>query len=829
MKTHSATPSVLPRTPFHALPRGVIALASLFMITACVPENRTEADSSAAETASEVELAPANEGVEDPRMAMPPSRDRIVPVTLGDAVIDFFQDRTLSAIDSWRVEEPARGVSPVQGWASVTVDFQVGRDNPGLRLRRDFAEGGLEIASYSQVVLSARIPPDSTLVLAAETDQGEFRSEFPQRVSHTDQFVLTVPGATRIFSIALEVDAEGNGARQMTLFWIGLRDPELAEQEKERWRFFTRQPLDPFLRTEPQPADLSPLYHLLASPEGMRQAADAVEEPQPLHLEADLQLYPHLGGANQNLFGRIDRPDGAGTWVMRSRETGRRMRLEDAAVAAWINGDVDSLREVAKAAIMISLVPHWDVDFVTDFPDSLWRQGAFQQSRTAYEVSLALDLAGAWMTRAGHDLVLRRLMESGLNPTNLDLWVSRHRHESNQLPVFTMGRLAVYRIMEQQQRWAGTATGYTDLAYKELMDSLAHIFNEDGGFFEGSGYLAFTLRTVLPAFAIYANARGGDIEALLPSELKGTGDYLEAIRSTTGDGTRLIYLGSGQGGAFTTFPPSLLSVLAKMRPGGTAARMLAALPSEGRVFDPWALPAPDLQGVDPNDFEPWVRLPVSGLLASTRKLDEEWVKFLLVGNSTARRGHFQEDRGSFVLEFAGETFAADPGGLNYSESQSPTMLWAQHHNMLVPAQDADGPRPAPIRPHPIAVVPDGEGDEVRFEATINPGVLWPNHYREWVRSVNAPSPGEITITDRYERIGGGGVDFLWHTPLPVREQDGTVVIEGARGTAVVHPPEGASIHLIPARRLGTQDLSTIRFHVPASRGVLHTRIILHVR
>ena len=439
---------------------------------------------------------------------------------------------------------------------------------------------------------------------------------------------------------------------------------------------------------------------------------------------------------------------------------------------------------------------------------------------------MAADLAGAWLTPAGRDLIVRRLAEDGLGNLNFVTWRHPYIFGCNQLAVFSMGRLAVYSLLEKQAAW-GHVPPYTDLAFAELNESLGRIFAADGGFPEGTGYMAYTLDNALPALAIYGHARGKPLRDLLPPLLTWTDDYLEVFRSTE-QPKSLILSSDAQGGPWAGVTPSVLAVLAKIRPGGAAARLLAAQwrdPHDRLAL--WALPAPDLTGVNPDSYEPFVRLPASGFAASTRKLDGEWVKLVVCGGP-AQAGHNHEDRGSFVLEFAGDTFAADPGGLTYAEAAANTMKHAQNHNLLVPVVATGAARSAAQNPAPVAVVPDAKGDATAFAAEFSPGVLWPEHYRIWSRRFTSPTPGEISIADEYERINGAGVEFLWHTPLPVTQEKGQVVITGKRGRVFIVPPDGATVTVVPARRLGCRDLATIGFRHAGARGSLTTRVHLEV-
>ena len=153
---------------------------------------------------------------------------------------------------------------------------------------------------------------------------------------------------------------------------------------------------------------------------------------------------------------------------------------------------------------------------------------------------------------------------------------------------------------------------------------------------------------------------------------------------------------------------------------------------------------------------------------------------------------------------------------------------AQHHNMLVPVSSASA-RPAPQNPASVAVIPEAQGDATTFNASLNPGVLWPDYFKQWKRSFASPTPDQITITDDYELLKGEGVEFLWHTPLPVTQEGDKVVITGARGRAIITQPSGAKIEITPPRQLGTRELATIRFRNAQTSGHLETQVRLEAK
>jgi hypothetical protein len=180
-------------------------------------------------------------------------------------------------------------------------------------------------------------------------------------------------------------------------------------------------------------------------------------------------------------------------------------------------------------------------------------------------------------------------------------------------------------------------------------------------------------------------------------------------------------------------------------------------------------------------------MPEIGMMASVRRHEGEIVKLFLMGNQSGA-SHTHEDKGSFVLEYAGDSFAMDFGSCDYSNPLADLLKHAQRHNMLVPL--ADGGRPRPKNPIFHDLRHSGGGDATHFHAELDLTPGWEGWFRRWERSWDSPSPGEITITDCWEIEKGAGVVFYWTTPLPIRLEGNRAVIEGRRGRAILEFPAG---------------------------------------
>jgi hypothetical protein len=123
-----------------------------------------------------------------------------------------------------------------------------------------------------------------------------------------------------------------------------------------------------------------------------------------------------------------------------------------------------------------------------------------------------------------------------------------------------------------------------------------------------------------------------------------------------------------------------------------------------------------------------------------------------------------------------------------------------------------------------SVLPKAKGDSIAFEATFSPGVCWPEYYAYWDRTFNSPNPRSFEITDKYSLKQGSGVNFIWQTPLPVSLAGNEVKIEGKKSIAVISVPAGCKVEIIPARKLGMRNLSTIIIKSDKKSGELLTKV-----
>ncbi|MCP4640998.1 MAG: hypothetical protein GY851_11220, partial [bacterium] len=222
----------------------------------------------------------------------------------------------------------------------------------------------------------------------------------------------------------------------------------------------------------------------------------------------------------------------------------------------------------------------------------------------------------------------------------------------------------------------------------------------------------------------------------------------------------------------------------------------------------------------------FVRLPDTRMVASLRDHDGEPVKWLIIGNKgEAPHSHEHEDRGSFVLEFAGDRFGVDLGAESYNDANHILAKQCQLHNMLVPT-GADV-RPKPTSPILSDVDPVGDGDETAFHIEMDATPGWDTFYKRWVRTWDSPDPATMTITDDYEVAQGDGAAFYWQTYLPCSVEGQTVTIHGKRGTVTLEAPEGTDVSVDVMPTIFGEANNRISIVKKGTKGTIAVTVRLH--
>ncbi len=745
---------------------------------------------------------------------------KVTPINMAEAIFEPFWDPELSGLPQWTIADGRdHGLTVYQSWCFVNFEWtRKPKQGPALRMSRRV---DVDCTGYDRLNISVMAPEHSIFRLIASTNAGEVQFTSAAATTMKIEYEIDLKGATHIDALTLEVDAADEGMAAGWFNWIGLQNVALLQRYQAQWKRFDAQ-WQGYIKPESFEPGFEPVLGLLINSQELAQfrkehsAHLKKNGGSPFTKAADnaAKLVPEQMISEYVNFWNDTR-------YCRQRDYSNLLLHQspgsNAAIAGLLLKDKRLLRLAARYAMSIAMCDHWDDGMICYFPGSTFEHRCFVQSLCVHEVALILDLAGEMFTEMGRDYLLRRIAEEGLGNINFITWKHEYIFHMNQLAWFTPGRMLGYLTLE---RYWKHVEPFTEIAYQNLLENLEDSVLPDGGYMEGPSYFRCVARDGGLPLYYCARARGKQFAAIIPQSMKRTTTFAEVMASTTDNGD-VIPICDGR----PQMEQEAASVMAALLPhsqwttifhktmartGGVAETVLAWQMSKN-------VPEQDPQ---PQSF---IFLPVMGVMASLRKLGDHTVKLFIMGNK-AGAGHTHEDKGNFVLEFAGETFAMDPGTCDYAHPLSLTLKTCQRHNMLVPAGLID--RPHPQSPLPFDVRPRGEGDATRMHATINLTPGWEGFYKKWIRTWDSPTPNTLTISDDYDLASGDGVEFYWNTQQEVKINGSQIVLKGKKGQVEICVPAGCSARVDDLPLLGGDVQRRIAICKPARSGRLEIAVKL---
>lgn len=749
---------------------------------------------------------------------------RVTPINPAEAVFAPFWDYDLGEMKKWKAT--AGQLSQVfTGTVFSWEKRDLGTGKPAFEAVRDEP---FSCAGYDQFIYCGKFPPGAKFQIVLDTDKGEKTAEWSATRPFRDEYMLPLRGASEIRKITVRVfDTGKNNVRSGLFLWMGLRNDEQLRILLEQRKRFAQQPLDLFLAPAGTVPSFKGKVNLLAPPAELEKVQEAYQQRKKelghdVISEKDLDCYEPeklladtLPFANEYIFGRV-------------RDENRKFKQpRDLIQKAIITRNPKMMELAVRTALVYALTPNWDTAFLSNFPDSGWDQRVFSNTVVAESVALVLDYGDDLLSNAGRNLLQKRLALEGLGQINYNIWRYTYLFGNNQLTVFTRGRVASYLALEKARWWNGTRIKpYTELAVNDLYDSLAELVYEDGSFLEGPGYFFYTLSNAQPILEMYSSVRNKKMSELLPPRLKKLGAFADVFISTDRRGGLIPFSsGQGEGRHASVMTYQFLSLLAPDSQWTTLYHDKIRQMGEDWVADVTFLTNRSKVAPGPVPPKPLAVLPTMGMMASTRFFEGSPVKILLAGTRQKTQCHRHNDRGSFVLEFDGDTYAADPGGQNYADADADNVKRSDYHNMLIPG---DMPDNEPLAVSKENVYPIGKGDEKSFHAEILPAPSSYNYFTQWKRIIDSPSPNRITITDDYTLTPGRkSARFTWITELPWKKVDDTTIrLDGKKSYALIRFPKDLSFssETLTVRR--KEKFSRLSFEKKATSGKIEIQVEL---
>ena len=759
-------------------------------------------------------------------------------VNVAEMVIEPFWDRQMSGIRKWEIKNFSYETSSTNWWERIPESIYAkepvfcveSEDDSGLWMKETWSQlefgcrkadieyTALEMtrdfhsncSNYDNLLLCGLIPPKATLVLTAVTDAGEFSETFTiSEDAYKKEYALSIKGLMLLtvkIQIIFSKDYPGNGF----LHWLMLRNSSLEKAYIQSMRVEDAN-WEPWLKDDSYEPSFTPFLGISTDEKNIADLRENKELVQMFTKAAYEMKEPEQIISDYVNFGQDKR-------FARERDYEKYFEnVEDIATAALLAKDPVLVKKAARYALSIASCHFWQDSFMCRSIGLPFDHKAFVESICCRVIATIIDLVGEMFTNAGIQFLLRRLCEEGLANINWVVWKYAQPPEDiftmNQLAWFSSGRLAAYVVVERF--WKGVSQ-YTDLAYDELCRSINMIVLPDGGYDEGPGYFTAAARFAGMGLHWYARARGKSFSEVIPQNLSKAVDFAECILSLD-EHMPFIPVGDSHIGK-----PGTYSVLAALMPEShwtTLFRKLWEQDGE-ECTDLLTIQLEKSIPLEGPAYRNYISMPDWGGVASVRELDGEKIKILHCGgNAGANHGH--QDKGSFVVQFAGETIFADPGIGSYDDYIGSSMGRIQWHNMLIPLV-----KDKIIEPYPPSkdIKPISKGNDISFHSRMELTACWEGIFKHWSRDLDSEQPDSLRITDTYLLENADSVMLNLVTPLFVTIEEEYVIITGKKSKVVIKPNQNSSIELIALPEYRGSKYTCITMKSNGTEGTIKTEI-----
>lgn len=647
-------------------------------------------------------------------------------------------------------------------------------------------ETKFDTGNFDDLVFSLFAPKNAAVSIKVDTSEGERKLEttVADDTLKVTEFTVPLNGAKVINRIRIEVTGTGN--LQISPRWVIAANRQELVNLDQFYRDLGKMDWHDKLNLDAAPK-FTPAWGLYGS------AADVERVRQQLlgdpKIKAELEREAARIKALPSPETRI-RPY--------NTEIRRFVRDRDLALggqhvgeAAWYGillKDPELMQIAAKGAIALAITPNWGAGMYSSLPGTTVEHRCFDEVEIVEQLVMILDLCNDLFTDNGKELILRALCEKGLSAINYTCWKWDYIYACNQMGHFSGGRVAAYLALEKSG-WKHVAP-YTDQAIADLNQSMEQLLLADGGYKEGAHYFQFTFRSALPAYFIYARARGKNPADVLPEVLKKSGRFAEMILSTD-DTQGTLPLNDGR----SYIHPSAAMLFAAVMPDTPFARLanrfeqVYGMPP---VKEYWCYLAGQAGTKRPEvALTPFLMIDSIASAASTRKNGDAWTKIMISGDILPA-AHRHMDAGSFVWESRGETLLMDSGICDYAYPAAAVLQGSSRHNVMAPVTKEGNVANQSLSKTPLKLI--ASGDEKTLQAKIDLAPAWPDLFtartREWISA----DPDHLTVTDTWQLTGKAdkAVSFLL-SPYPFTIDGHNVTVEGKKNKLTFAVPEGWSL------------------------------------
>jgi hypothetical protein len=749
----------------------------------------------------------------------------VVPINEAEAIIEPFWDGgssehpddklTLLGNYTTQIAPAARGRIE-QGWCSVVV--QIDTAPPGVAAASMTRECDIDLSGYDIFRIFASLPSWVRMSASAVIDGSACTLIDNVTGGDThDEFDGTLAGA-HMTQLTLAFYLTEDRPAYVELLWLGLANRAAqAQMEARRSPYTSEWPG----ALAVQPGKVAPQIgiffdaHELGSLRRKVQhgALKSIYERVRQQAEQDLQSY---SDPEADIGFYVPNPDRR--WC-RNRDIKRRCTtnvMSRLAFVGLIEGNADMSRLATRMALSAAHCNTWCESIIGVFPGATWHHRSFTEEIYCRACALVLDWAGFCLTSHGKQVIRDAIIMKGLPRIESDFKRMEYIRHMNQGIVFSAGRIiGLLGLLPAHPRYAELV----DEAERDLREMIDSYVQADGGTMEGMAYWNYTFGTVMPLYLALARYHGAkDLRAFrkqggLPDSLIKTGDYALSMLSTQGDGST--YLPINDAHADERINPALIAAYCQVFERPEWRSLYAATSTLGTtgediyhiIFAP-ELPAKVTSLVKPR-FD---ALPDVGEVSSVRAQKQLGYVHLHFSAGPILMTHYHMDRGSIVLEAAGEALAIDRGVTTYDHPEVGLIGAAARHNLLYP-ESPDGRH--------ISQPPSAKGATLTSAVAANGMLLmaadttlsWEEGvYKSILRRIVSPAAELYLLDDDARMVEKMPVSFRINTHGVIEERSGEYWVTGERAALRIVPlnwapasftagVEGIDSHLKPVNLL----------------------------
>ena len=468
--------------------------------------------------------------------------------------------------------------------------------------------------------------------------------------------------------------------------------------------------------------------------------------------------------------------------MMRRQVNGAMERL---ALVGLIENNTAMSRLAARMALSAAHCETWCESVMGMMPGCTWHHRSFTEEIYSRACALVLDWAGHVLTDQGQAVIRDAIIMKGLPRIEADFKTMEYIRHMNQGIVFSSGRIiGAMGLLPAYPRYASLI----DEAERDLHEMIDNYVHDDGGTLEGPGYWNYTFRMAMPTLLALARRRGKTLRQYATKTLIRTGDFGLAMRSIAGGPAEFLPVNDCK--PATGFAPSLVAAYAQLSPRPEWKAMFAELHASGGLGSEMDLLflAPAAAPKKAVLVKPAFRaLPDVGQADSIRRDRKLGHVHCHLCTGPTHSGHYNEDKGSFLLEVEGEALAIDRGVTVYSHPETGLLKLAARHNLLYP-EPADG--------RLVHQLSGGEGGRLASAIEQHGAVMmvsdnrlaWePGVFRANLRRVFSPAADLYIFDDEVRLVEAMAVSFRLNSLAPMRQRGDSVWVSGRRASLCVTP------------------------------------------